>query len=197
MQRRPYKAKGWEPTLMCPNKDCDNISSKLCIVEEKIISSLKDWLKDYSIDYDDYVLEAKNKKKSNYEESISNLKKELEVQNKKLANVYDFFEEGTYTREMFSERCKIISSTITNIEANIKEFEKQIEIEEKKDEGKKALIPKVENVLDIYYSLQTAEEKNNLLKTIVKRVEYLKTEKAIKKDSDPTNFELDIYPNIG
>ncbi len=197
MQRRPYKAKGWEPTLMCPNKDCDNISSKLCIVEEKIISSLKDWLKDYRIDYDDYVLEAKNKKKSNYEESISNLKKELEVQNKKLANVYDFFEEGTYTREMFSERCKIISSTITNIEANIKEFEKQIEIEEKKDEGKKALIPKVENVLDIYYSLQTAEEKNNLLKTIVKRVEYLKTEKAIKKDSDPTNFELDIYPNIG
>ena len=197
MQRRPYKAKGWEPTLMCPNKDCDNISSKLCIVEEKIISSLKDWLKDYRIDYDDYVLEAKNKKKSNYEESISNLKKELEVQNKKLANVYDFFEEGTYTREMFSERCKIISSTITNIEANIKEFEKQIEIEEKKDEGKKALIPKVENVLDIYYSLQTTEEKNNLLKTIVKRVEYLKTEKAIKKDSDPTNFELDIYPNIG
>ncbi len=197
MQRRPYKAKGWEPTLMCPNKDCDNISSKLCIVEEKIISSLKDWLKDYRIDYDDYVLEAKNKKKSNYEESISNLKKELEVQNKKLANVYDFFEEGTYTREMFSERCKIISSTITNIEANIKEFEKQIEIEEKKDEGKKALIPKVENVLDIYPNLQTAEEKNNLLKTIVKRVEYLKTEKAIKKDSDPTNFELDIYPNIG
>ena len=197
MQRRPYKAKGWEPTLMCPNKDCDNISSKLCIVEEKIISSLKDWLKDYHLNYEEYVKTAKNKKKSNYEESILNLRKELDIQNRKLSNVYDFFEEGTYSREMFSERCKIISSTITNIEANIKEFEKQIEIEEKKDEGKKALIPKVENILDIYYSIQTAEEKNNLLKTIVKRVEYLKTEKAIKKDSNPTNFELDIYPNIG
>lgn len=197
MQRRPYKAKGWEPTLMCPNKDCDNISSKLCIVEEKIISSLKDWLKDYHLNYEEYAKTAKNKKKSNYEESILNLRKELDIQNRKLSNVYDFFEEGTYSREMFLERCKIISSTITNIEANIKEFEKQIEIEEKKDEGKKAIIPKIENVLDIYYSLQTAEEKNNLLKTIVKRVEYLKTEKAIKKDSDSTNFELDIYPNIG
>lgn len=197
MQRRPYKAKGWEPTLMCPNKDCDNISSKLCIVEEKIISSLKEWLKDYRLDYDEYALSAKNKKKNNYEESISNLRKELEVQNKKLSNVYDFFEEGTYSREMFSERCQLISSTIASIEANIKEFEKQIEIEEKKDEGKKSLIPKVENVLDIYSSLQTAEEKNNLLKRIVKKVEYLKCEKAIKKDSDPTNFELDIYPNIG
>ena len=197
MQRRPYKAKGWEPTLMCPNKDCDNVSSKLCIVEEKIISSLKDWLKDYRIDYDDYVMEAKNKKRNNYEESIANLKKELEVQNKKLANVYDFFEEGTYTREMFSERCQLISATITNLQLNIEEFEKQIELENKKDEGKRALIPKVENVLDLYPNLQTAEQKNNLLKTIVKRVEYLKTEKAIKKDSDPTNFELDIYPNIG
>ena len=197
MQRRPYKAKGWEPTLMCSNKDCDNVSSKLCIVEEKIILSLKDWLKDYRIDYDDYVLEAKNKKKSNYEESISNLKKELEAQNKKLANVYDFFEEGTYTREVFSERCQSISATITNLKLNIEELEKQIELENKKDEGKRELMPKVENVLDLYPNLQTAEEKNNLLKTIVKRVEYLKTEKAIKKDSDPTNFELDIYPNIG
>lgn len=197
MQRRPYKAKGWEPTLVCSNKNCDNISSKLCIVEEKIISSLRDWLKDYRLDYDEYAMATKNQKRKNYEESISNLRKELDVQNKKLSNVYDFFEEGTYSREMFSERCQLIASTIASIESNIKEFEKQIEIEEKKDEGKKVLIPKVENVLDIYSNLQTAEEKNNLLKTIVKKVEYLKCEKAIKKDSDPTNFELDIYPNIG
>lgn len=197
MQRRPYKAKGWEPTLICPNKNCDNISSKLNIVEDKIISSLKEWLVDYRIDYDNYAKEIENKKKKNYEESISNLKKELELQNKKLANVYDFFEEGTYTREMFSERCRVISATITNLNSNIKEFEKQIELENKKDEGKKAIIPKVENVLDIYPKLRTAEEKNNLLKTVVKKVEYLKTEKAIRKDSDPTNFELDIYPNIG
>ena len=59
------------------------------------------------------------------------------------------------------------------------------------------IIPKVENVLDFYDKLQTPEEKNDLLKTVVKRVEYLKTKKAIKKNSDPTDFELDIYPNIG
>ena len=67
----------------------------------------------------------------------------------------------------------------------------------KKEEGKKTIIPKIENVLDLYPNLQTAEEKNLLLKTVVKRIEYLKTKKAIKKDSDPTDFELDIYPNVG
>ncbi len=197
MQRRPYNSKGIEPVLICPNKYCDNVSSKLCIVEEKIISSLKKWLKNYRIDYEDYIIEAKNKKINNYEESVANLTKELEVQNRKLANIYNFFEEGTYTREMFSERCQLISATITNLNSNIKELEKQIELENKKDEEKKALIPKVENILDIYSSLQTAEEKNNLLKAIVHKVEYLKTEKSIKNGSDPTNFELDIYPNIG
>lgn len=197
MQRRPYKARGWEPTLICPNTKCDNVSSKLCIVEEKIILSLKDWLKDYKIDYNGYMSQVNNKKKNIYMENIKGLEKELEIQNKKLSNVYDYFEEGTYNREMFSDRCKLISSTINTIKANIEEFNKLLEIENKKEKGKKEIAPKVENVLDMYANLETPEEKNLLLKTVVKKVEYLKTQKLIKKNSDPTEFELDIYPNIG
>ncbi len=197
MQRRPYKAKGFDDTLICLNPHCNNVSSKLYIVEDKIIAALKEWLKDYQIDYGSYLNEIQNKKKLTFEENIKNLQKDLEVQNKKLTNVYDFFEEGTYSREMFSERCGLIGTNITSIKANIEEFKKQIELENKKEEEKKAIVPRLKNVLDLYPSLQTAEEKNFLLKTVVKRVEYLKTEKAIKKDSDPTNFELDIYPNIG
>lgn len=197
MQRRPYKTKGWDDTLICSNKHCDNVSSKLYIVEEKIITSLKNWLKDYEIDCEDYLKEVKSKKRLIYEENIENLKKELEIQNKKLANVYDFFEEGTYSREMFSERCQLITASISNIKANIDEFEQQIILEDKKEQGKKAIVPKIQNVLDLYSNLESAEDKNALLKTVVKRVEYLKTEKAIKKNSDPTDFELDIYPNIG
>lgn len=196
MQRRPYKAKGSDDTLICPNTNCDNVSSKLYIVEEKIILSLKEWLRDYHINYGEYVGEIKSKKKTVLEENIKNLNKELEVQNKKLSNIYDFFEDGTYSREMFSERCSRISATINNIKSNIEEFEKKLEQEIRNEESKKTIIPKIENVIDLYQNLQTAEEKNLLLKTVVKRVEYLKTEKAIKKNSDPTDFELDIYPNI-
>ena len=197
MQRRPYKTKSWDDTLICSNKHCDNVSSKIYIVEEKIITSLKNWLKDYEIDCEDYLKEVKSKKRLTYEENIENLKKELEIQNKKLANVYDFFEEGTYSREMFSERCQLITASISNIKANIDEFEQQIILEDKKEQGKKAIVPKIQNVLDLYSNLESAEDKNTLLKTVVKRVDYLKTEKAIKKNSDPTDFELDIYPNIG
>jgi len=61
---------------------------------------------------------------------------------------------------------------------------------------KEMMIPKLENVIDLYNKLENAEDKNILLKSIIARVTYLKIEKSIKKDSDPTNFELHIYPKI-
>ena len=58
------------------------------------------------------------------------------------------------------------------------------------------MIPKLENVIDLYYKLESAEDKNILLKSIIAKVTYLKTEKAIKKEAYLTNFELHIYPKI-
>lgn len=51
MQRRPYNLKQKEPTLICNNPNCNNISSKLYIVEEKIIEALKIWLNGYNVNY--------------------------------------------------------------------------------------------------------------------------------------------------
>ena len=68
--------------------------------------------------------------------------------------------------------------------------------EEKVDKEKTLVIPKIENVLDIYDKLESNEEKNKLLKSIIEKVTYLKNEKSIKKSSDPTNFEIHIYPKI-
>ena len=71
-------------------------------------------------------------------------------------------------------------------------LQKNLEIQNQKE----IIIPKLENVIDLYYNLETAEDKNILLKNIISKVTYLKTEKAIKKDSDPNDFELHIYPKI-
>ena len=61
---------------------------------------------------------------------------------------------------------------------------------------KEMMIPKLENIIDLYDKLETAKDKNILLKSIIAKVTYLKTEKAIKSNSDSTNFELHIYPKI-
>ena len=63
-------------------------------------------------------------------------------------------------------------------------------------DNKNITMPKLKNMIDIYGKLKTNEEKNVLLKTILEKVTYIKTEKALKKNSDPNNFEIHIYPKI-
>lgn len=195
MQRRPYNKAGKSATLMCSNSKCDNVSSKLYIVEDKIIDALKIWLENYKVDYDvKNNLNTDNNKL--IEKSIATTKRDLEKENAKLDKIYDFLENGIYNKEEFINRSKSIKENIQNLESKLEEYnsllQKQADIQNKKE----TMIPKLENVIDLYDKLETAEDKNILLKSIIAKVTYLKKEKAIKNDSDPTNFELHIYPKI-
>ena len=195
MQRRPYTKNNKPAVLMCSNSKCDNVSSKLYIVENKIIEALKIWLENYKVDYD--VKDNSNTDNNKLiEKSIVNTKKELEKENAKLNKIYDFLENGIYNKDEFINRSKSIKENIERLEDKLKEYtellNKNNEIKNEKDMA----IPKLENAIDLYYKLETAKDKNILLKSILAKVTYLKIEKAIKKDSDPTNFELHIYPKI-
>lgn len=195
MQRRPYTKADKPATLICPNSKCDNISSKLYIVENKIIEALKIWLKNYKVDYE--IKDNSNIDNNRLiEKFIVSTKKELEKENAKLNKIYDFLENGIYSNDEFINRSKAIKENIESLENKLKEYiellNKNNEIQNEKD----IMIPKLENVIDLYNKLGTAEDKNILLKSIIAKVTYLKTEKAIKSDSDSTNFELQIYPKV-
>ena len=195
MQRRPYNKSNKVATIICSNSKCDNISSKLYIVENKIIESLKIWLENYKVNY-----EIKNnsdiENNKIIEESILTIKKELEKENTKLNKIYDFLENGIYSKEEFINRSKSIKENIESLENKLKKYTELLNKNTEMQQHKETIIPKLEHVIDLYYNLESAEDKNILLKSILTKVTYLKTEKAIKKDSDPTNFELHIYPKI-
>lgn len=194
MQRRPYTKADKPAALICSNSKCDNVSSKLYIVENKIIEALRIWLESYKVDY-----EANNNLNTNndiIEKTIASTRKELEKENAKLDKIYDFLENGIYNKDEFVNRSISIKDNIENLESKLDEYnsllQKNVEMQNEKDTA----IPKLENVIELYDKLETAEDKNILLKSIIAKVTYLKTEKAIKKDSNPTDFELHIYPKI-
>ena len=194
MQRRPYAKADKPATLICSNSKCDNISSKLYIVENKIIEALRIWLENYKVDY-----EANNNLNANndiIEKTIASTKKDLEKENAKLDKIYDFLENGIYSKDEFINRSKAIKDNIQSLETKLNEYnsllQKNTEVQNEKD----TMVPKLKNVIDLYDKLETAEDKNILLKSIIAKITYLKTEKAIKNDSDPTNFELHIYSKI-
>ncbi len=195
MQRRPYTKADKPEALICSNSKCDNVSSKLYIVENKIIESLKIWLENYKVDYD--VKDNSNAENSKLiESSIISTKKELEKENAKLDKIYDFLENGIYSKDEFVNRSKAIKDNIKSLENKLQEYNFLLQKSNEMQNEKEMMIPKLENVVDLYDKLETVEDKNILLKSIIAKVTYLKTNKAVKKDSDPTNFELHIYPKM-
>ena len=195
MQRRPYTKTDKPATLICSNPKCNNISSKLYIVEDKIIEALKIWLENYKVDYSiTNNLNSDNNKI--IEKSISATKKELEKANAKLSKIYEFLENGIYNNDEFINRSKTIKDNIQCLESKLEEYNSILQKNLEMQNQKEIIIPKLENIIDLYYNLETAEDKNVLLKSIISKVTYLKTKKAIKNDSDPTNFELRIFPKI-
>jgi len=195
MYRRPYNQRNQEASLICTNKGCDNVSSKLRLVEEKLLESLKLWLDNYKIDY-----ENGNKESIDYislhKTSIKKLDKELIKAEKKLGNVCDYFEEGVYSKEVYYERSKTILTDIEELKGKIAKKKELLEQLETEQNYKNDYIPKVQTIIDVYNSDISMEQKNELLKSVLEKVEYTKTEKAIKRTSDPYNFQLDIYPKI-
>lgn len=195
MQRRPYTKADKPATLMCSNSKCDNVSSKLYIVENKIIESLKIWLENYKVNYEIKDNSNINNNKI-IQQCITATNKELEKENTKLNKIYDFLENGIYSKDEFISRSKSIKENIENLETKLKEYTELLNKNTEIQNQKETMIPKLENVIDLYSKLESAEDKNILLKSILAKVTYLKTQKAIKKESDPTNFELHIYPKI-
>lgn len=195
MQRRPYSGTNKYDTLICCNPKCNNISSKLYIVENKIIEALKIWLKNYKINYN---------MKNNFtfdrckiiQYSISSTAQELQKAYLKLDKVYTLLENGIYSKDEFINRSKVIKNTIDILEKKSKKYNELLNICNKENIKKELIIPKLQNIIDLYYKLQSAEDKNILLKSIISKVIYSKDEKSIKNGSTPTNFELHIYPKI-
>ena len=196
MQRRPYNKNNLPATLMCSNPNCDNISSKHYIVEEKVIEALKIWLENYTIDCQKLVSKSNSTILVNNKDLLNQLEKSLEKERSKQSRIYDGFEDGIYDKQVFYERINISKEAVKKLEDNINSIKKCIKAQENAILESETIIPKITSVIDIYSKLESAEEKNTLLKTVLKKVVYIKNEKAIKKDSDPTNFELQIYPKL-
>lgn len=187
MQRRPYKH---QPAyLICANNKCDNVSSEIDEVEKKLLESLK-------IYFDDLELKLKEKKNVNLDferKSLININKEIEKTNKKISSLHDLLEEGIYSKEMFLERSNLLQEQLKELNKNYNNINDSILEKERFEKNKKEIIPQAKKVLKLYDKETDIEYKNALLKSILEKVTYLKTEKEKKGNNRKDNFTLKIY----
>lgn len=167
--------------IMCTKK-CGCKSSRFDYVENAVLEGLKKYYNELEI----IIKEKKEPKVDVHKRQIELLNKELKTLKIQKNNIFDLFEQGKYDEDIFIERSSNVSSRIEDITSQLKLLQKTIE-----DDNKKFITSKeIKNVIDGYYSANI-KEKNELLKSILFKVEYNKA-KHQKND----DFNIELFPKI-
>jgi len=166
--------------VACRTTGCPCHMAYVDLIEEKILQALKILLSDYSFGA------AETRSAALIEETLSSLSSKLKTLETKLGRAMEAYEIGAYDVLEYQKRSSETKSEIAEIKAQIAEITK-------KKENASDLAPKIQNVLDTYYSLPDPTSKNKMLREILERVDFRKDSIGPENYSD---FELTLHPRI-
>jgi site-specific DNA recombinase len=185
MRYRPYTKS--EPHLICINK-CGNKSSKYSYIEKCVLSALCEYLDEFSFYFSSAAEGVKNNVRA-LKSSITLLEKQLNETYTQKEKVYDLLEKGIYSIDIFIQRSNALSSRIEELKKSIADNSAMYRDSLKHCPDKSRFTPRVTKIIKEYRNLKCAEDKNLLLKSVIRKVEYIKG-----KDCRNDSFQLRIYP---
>jgi len=194
MVYRREKSAGKPSYLVCHARACDNISSPLFLVEERLLSLLQGWLDSYRLEWE--AEEKKDKSASLKATALKTIKSEIDTLEKQLNKAYDFLEQEIYSTDEFLTRTKTINANIEKSKREYAELEKSLGAEAMYDENRRTIIPKVEHLLNVYNDLPTPADKNALLKEVLEKAVYVKTTSGQYRGGSAGDFDLKLFPRI-
>lgn len=189
---RPNKYCGM---LYCPNRACNNVGSKFDIVEERLLQALSEWLSAYRLEWSEKppaeeqaIIDLKHK-------SLRKAENELETLRRQLDRTHDLLEQGVYDTDTFLSRSRSLNDRITSAMQDIENLSAEVQEDERRVACRVNIIPEVEKLLEVYPLLPSAQAKNEMLKSVLEKVEYTKNERS-GKNGPFDNFELVLYPKL-
>ena len=195
MTRLAKSSKTPYDTVKCMNTKCDNISSPLYLVEDVLIQALKSWLNDFNIRWDNEKLHSPYEDAiMNKQNIISQIRNNIDKLKDQQDRVHTLLEQGVYSTDVFLQRNNKIAIEMNELEKALYLQKTELEHLHSQAAYNDTFIPRAQHILDIYYDLDTAAAKNDGLKEILEKVEYIKTEPNKKGNRDNKNFEIELFP---
>lgn len=191
MTRLGKNARNKYDTIKCTTRGCPCVSAPIYLVEELTIGFLKNWLLQYKMRLSKDTPNNGNEQKL-CQKSINALSEDIKKIDAQIAKTYDLLEQGIYSVEVFTERNKTLTAKRSESEDKQAELKQSLSDMQNADKLKYDIIPKVEHVIDTYDLCTTAEQKNNLLKSVINRIDYVKKAPNRRGNVDNVNFALDI-----
>ena len=177
-------------TFMCSNVNCDMVSCSLQRLEKSILNELKKILKDFNYYVDNYEEEIIRERLDN-QKAIAKINNKLEGLKQERKNLLRARNREEYSYEDYLELKQDIESEMEELQSQLAEFDNDDEAATL-TRYKKA-IPKLEKCLDEYDKM-TIPEKNESLKSIIKRITYCKTKRLNwrKKEEDDLEIVMEL-----
>lgn len=188
MTRAGAGGKNRSEILRCPNRGCKNVSAKLAQVERALAEGVAQWLGGCCITVGGPQRGAAQAELLCAEKARAELEK-LSVQR---GRIYTFLEQGVYSPEEFAGRIAALDGRREKLSESLRRAEEALG-RARQEQAACARQPRSERVMDIYEKA-SPEEKNRLLKTIVSRAVYIKTERNTRSNADRCGFSLNIVP---
>ena len=170
-------------------KTCYKVAAvKLDIFESEVLNSLDSILNTYKLYLNDDIESFDDSSKLN---TYLNLLKQLEKESITLINqkekLHELLEKGIYDIDTYLDRSKVLAEKIENNKNSIDKVKNDIEYESTHSIDISEVVPKLENLLELYPKTNNIAEKNQLLKTVIDSIIYHK-----EKKQRNGKFEIDI-----
>lgn len=172
-----------DKALICLTFGCPTVGAPVYVVEREVLSVLRSWCATYKDIEDEPPKEDT--------ERTAALQKQLQTINSRLAKARELVELGVYSPSEYSEQKTMLTKQADTIQREIAE-----NAYPPTTNAIKNILPEIENVLDAYQYAQTGAEKNELLRSIIARVDYEKTQKARGKQKPAELMKLVVYPRL-
>lgn len=162
----------------CATKGCRGHAVPVKVVEDRLLEALQAEL--------DLLFSGATAGADglNLEKTIESLHKKESALKTKLERQTDAYETGAYELEEFVRRSGKTKDELAAVQEEIAELSRQIS---RRDE----IAPRIKDLIETYKDLDSIEEKNHLLRSLLAKVEIRKD--TIGQDDD---FELTVFPRI-
>lgn len=176
--------------LKCPDKKCGCVSSPIRTVEQAVCQALEQWLEGYEVTVGGHA-ESPSAKYGRIAAAIEELSAEETRLQGQREKIYDFFEQGVYDKQVFSERITTLETRRSEIAAKMT----RLRDGSKAFSVKRETAPHSAGIFSAYAACSSAEEKNSFLKAVLAKAEYCKTQRN-RRDGKNAAVVIDIYPKI-
>ena len=173
--------------ILCTYNQCrgKTVSTSIADVDKAMLSAFR-----YRIEKLSTLVDTPDTKKNDINfDKRKPVEAELTKAKKQKNKLYDLLEQGVYDTDTFLERSKIVAEKIKILETALAEIDNLTESEKL---SPKELTIRLQYVID-HFESATPEEKNDMLKSVVKKIYYTKTQKmCYRKTISDLTLEVDF-----